>query len=349
MLTARELRLSGVATTLLERRETGRESTWAGGGILSPLYPWRYADAVTRLAAWGQERYGAVCAELRELTGVAPEWTQSGLLILDTEDDQQAEAWAQAHGRSLERIDGALVRQLEPGLADPPASALWLADVAQVRNPRMARALRLDLDRLGVDVREFTPAESLVERGERILGVRVREGLLEAERVVVCAGAWSAESLADSGIELQVRPVRGQMILFHAAPGQLRCITLAADRYTIPRQDGRVLMGSTLEEVGFDKLTTEQARDELYQLAISRFPALAACPLERHWAGLRPSSPSGIPFIGPHPRIQGLFINSGHFRNGVVLGLASARLAADLVLGREPILDPAPYALHAPR
>jgi len=139
------------------------------------------------------------------------------------------------------------------------------------------------------------------------------------------------------------------MILFRATPGTVRTIHLAADRYAIPRRDGRVLFGSTVEETGFDKQTSEAARDELWQIASARFPALRAAEVEQQWAGLRPSSPSGIPYVGPHPHFGNLFVNAGHFRNGIVLGPASARLLADLVLERAPIVDPQPYGLEAAR
>jgi len=124
---------------------------------------------------------------------------------------------------------------------------------------------------------------------------------------------------------------------------------LEGSRYVIPRRDGRTLFGSTLEDAGFAKETTTAAYDELHALATARFPVLGRFPVEAHWAGLRPSSPAGVPYIGPHPQVAGLFVNAGHFRNGIVLGPASARLLADLVLGRPPTLDPVPYAWTAAR
>jgi glycine oxidase len=139
------------------------------------------------------------------------------------------------------------------------------------------------------------------------------------------------------------------MILFLAEPGLIRHINLTEERYAIPRRDGRVLFGSTLEHAGFDKQTTGEAREALYAAATALFPDLRRFPIEHHWAGLRPGSPAGIPYIGPHPQAGNLLVNAGHYRNGVVLGLASARLAADLVLGRKPLMDPAPYALTAGR
>jgi glycine oxidase len=166
---------------------------------------------------------------------------------------------------------------------------------------------------------------------------------LSAAYYVVAGGAWSGELLEPTGIHLPIQPVRGQMILFKGAPGLVSRITLYQGRYAIPRRDGHVLFGSTLEYTGFDKQTTSAARRELTQAAVELLPRLGDLPIERHWAGLRPGSPDGTPLVGPHPEIDNLYINAGHFRNGVVLGLASARLLADLLLQGTPDVDSSPY------
>jgi glycine oxidase len=149
--------------------------------------------------------------------------------------------------------------------------------------------------------------------------------------------------LAPTGLALQVGPVRGQMLLFKGPPGLVKTMTLYQQRYVIPRRDGRVLVGSTLEYVGYDKQTTPEARAELLRAACELIPELEHQPVEHHWAGLRPGSPQGIPVIGPHPGLDNLFINAGQFRNGVVLAPASARLLADHVLGRQPVFRAADY------
>ncbi|GAB6042716.1 glycine oxidase ThiO [Endothiovibrio diazotrophicus] len=349
MLTARELALAGASVRLLERGRTGRESSWAGGGIVSPLYPWRYADAVTALARWGQLHYPALAERLAAESGIDPEFTRSGLLILDLEERARALAWAAGHEARLEEVAGRALRDVEPRLAEGFERGLWLPEVGQLRNPRLLKALRHTLAPCGVRVEEDCEVTGLVVRGERVVGVEGAAGRVDAERVVVAGGAWSAGLLEGFGGEVKVRPARGQMILFKTVPGHLQRMVMREGRYLIPRRDGRVLAGSTLEYVGFDKSTTEQALAELSAAAHALLPSLGQFAVEHHWAGLRPASRSGIPFIGEHPAVGGLYLNTGHFRNGVVLGAASARLAADLVLGREPILDPAPYALGAER
>ena len=344
MLTARELAQARLTVALVERGETGRESTWAGGGILSPLYPWRYPDSVTALASWGQARYANLAEALKAESGIDPEFQPNGLLILDTEETAQARHWAEHWQHPLEVVDASRIRQIEPVLGKIPPHALWLPQVGQVRNPRFAQALRKSIENLGVALLEHTPVKGLVLGENTVHGVLTERGEINAERVIIAGGAWSALLLESVGMNLPVKPIRGQMILYRAEPGVVQRIVLSRDRYVIPRRDGRILVGSTLEDVGFDKGTTRAAMQELEAEAHRLIPALTHYPIEHHWAGLRPGSPHGIPYIMQHPRISGLYINTGHFRNGVVLGPASARLLADILLEREPILDPAPYA-----
>ena len=348
LLTARELKLAGCEVTLVEMGETARESSWAGGGIVSPLYPWRTAEPVNALARWSQGVYGELTTALHDQTGVDPELTRSGLLVLDQGDLDVAQQWCRSHGQHAEVLERPRLHELEPELAAQPAACLRLPDICHVRPPRLTQALRRALEPL-VALREREEVHELLTENDCVTGVETSLGRIDAERVVLCAGAWSAPLLARLGPSPQIEPVRGQMILFHAKPGQLSHITLREDHYAIPRRDGRVLFGSTLEHVGFIKTTTAEDKEHLYRHAVDLFPVLKHTPIEDHWAGLRPGSPRGIPYIGAYPGISGLFINAGHFRNGLVTAPASARLITDIILGRPPILDPAPYAFGARR
>lgn len=349
MLTARELAQADCRVRLIERGVLGGESSWAGGGILSPLYPWRAPEAVSRLARWGQRRYPELAAELGAATGIDPEWVQSGLLVLDDPGAEQALRWAARQRITLDHIvDTQHIAALEPACRIA-GRALWLPEVAQIRNPRLIRALRADLDRRGVALQEHAVVTGIECSAGRVSGVRTADELFSAEIVVVAAGAWSARVLEAVDIRIDVAPVRGQMLLYRGVPGAVRRILLDAGHYAIPRRDGRVLVGSTVEEVGFDKETTPAARDELRQAAEALVPVLARCEIERHWSGLRPGSAHEIPYICPVPGIEGLFLNAGHFRNGLLLAPASARLLADLILGRRGEFDPHPYALAGDR
>ncbi len=350
LLTAGELSLAGARVTILERNERpARESSWAGGGILSPLYPWRYADSITRLSLWGQQTYPELCADLKEATGIDPQHLRSGLFIHAPDEMDEARNWADRFGQHFETVAAARIHQLEPERLNPPSPMLWFPEIAQVRNPRLVKSLLADLERRGVAIHANTPVDRLEITADGS-PVPISGGRRwQAEKVVICAGAWSGRLLESLQPAPRIHPVRGQMLLFRARPGLIRHMMLEENRYIIPRKDGRVLFGSTLEETGFDKQTTKAAREELHRIATSRFPVLTDFPVEAHWAGLRPASPSGIPYIGPHPECDRLFVNAGHYRNGVVLGPASARLTADLVLERKPFVDPEPYGLDAER
>ena len=343
LLTARRLAEAGLKVVVLEKGQPARESSWAGGGILSPLYPWRYPDAVNVLARESQRLYPAFCQQLHEATGIDPQWTRSGLLIADIDDRPAAEQWAGqfAADPGWPTADEAVL--IEPRLGIRPEAGLWLPAIAQVRNPRLVRSLQTSVEQLPVEIRTNSPVMSFRTQGGRIVAVVTPEGELSADRYIVASGAWSGQLLEETGIHLPIEPVRGQMILFKGQPGLLSCITLYKDRYAIPRRDGRVLFGSTLEYAGFNKQTTAGAREELTRAAFELLPCLADLPLEKHWAGLRPGSPEGIPIVGPHPAIDNLYINAGHFRNGVVLGLASANLLSDLLLQRRTAIDISPY------
>ncbi|MBT8147817.1 MAG: FAD-binding oxidoreductase, partial [Gammaproteobacteria bacterium] len=147
LLLARELAVAGAQVQVLEKGACCREASWAGGGIVSPLYPWRYRQPVTALASWAQDFYPQLAAALLENTGLDPELSPTGLLMLDAEDEAEALQWAHQNGRRMEQVDGEFIYRREPGLAPGFQSGLWMPDVANIRNPRLGQALVADLAR----------------------------------------------------------------------------------------------------------------------------------------------------------------------------------------------------------
>lgn len=345
LLTAFNLAADVEQVILLDRAGLGQESSWAGGGIVSPLYPWRYSAAVTALAHWSQDFYPQLAERLLADTGVDPQVHTTGLYWLDLEDEAQALAWAEREGRPLSSVHISTVEAAVPVLGSGYSHAIYMADVANVRNPRLVKSLKAALQALpNVTIHEQCEVLGFIREGEIIAGVHTAQGEIRGDEVVLSAGAWSGELLASLGLELPVEPVKGQMILYKCASDFLSCMVLAKGRYAIPRRDGHILVGSTLEHEGFDKTPTSQALQSLKASAVELIPALADAEVVAHWAGLRPGSPEGIPYIGRVAGFDGLWLNCGHYRNGLVLAPASCQLFADLLLGREPIIDPAPYA-----
>jgi len=338
LLSALELHRRGWRVSVFDRAAAGRESSWAGGGILSPILPWNYPEPVWRLSRRSLPLYAALAPELAETTGVDPELTPSGAIVLDPAAILPGEAWCSEAGLSALHID-AILRPRGPALP-----GLLLPWVGQIRNPRLARALAIRLTQLGIALHENTPVSGWLRERERVVGVVTAGGEHRAGRVVLAAGAWSG-GLGD----LPVQPVRGQMLLLQAAPGRLKRIVLDRGRYLIPRRDGRILVGSTAENVGFDKSVTAAVRDELLQFATGLLGDEVADQVETHWSGLRPGSADGIPYIGPHPTLPGLWVNTGHYRNGLVMAPASAELLADLIDQKPTQLDAGDYQLAGDR
>jgi glycine oxidase len=343
MLAARELAIAGCQVTIFDQGTLGRESSWAGGGILSPLHPWNYADAVNDLARWSQGHYADLVKSLLESTGVDPEWVRSGLLILEDREQETAANWAEKYAYTLRSVDKNEILEIQPSIQPGTERGIWMPDIAQVRNPRLLASIKRDLILKKVELRENCRIDGFEFSAGRLQSLRAGGETIVSDRCLVTAGAWTGDLLAATGLKVDVRPMMGQMLLLQAHPQQLTRILLREKRYLIPRRDGRILVGSTLEDTGYQKRITGSVAQELHSFATSLVPALEQVPVEMQWAGLRPASPEGIPYMGQHPDIEGLYLCAGHYRNGFVTGPASARLISDLMLGREPVLDPGPY------
>jgi glycine oxidase len=325
----------GHAVTLIERGVAGGESSWAGGGILSPLLPWDYPPAVTTLALAAMAMYPAWVEAIEATAGRAAEYWRSGMMATGIGDLDAAHRWCAAHGL------GAQPR------AWAGEAGLWLPDIAQVRNPRLVAALRAALLRAGVSLVEHCAATAVRSAGGRVTAVQTTVGEFAADSVVLATGAWAGLGLAGLPAAPHIRPVRGQMLLFRIAPGTPETIVYRQGLYVIPRRDGHVLVGSTIEDAGFDKTTDAQTARHLHEAAARLVPALASAQPVRHWAGLRPGSPANIPIVDRHPDFDNVFVNAGHFRYGVTMAPASAALLADLMTGAPPALDVAPYRWQA--
>jgi len=324
---ALELARDGATVTVLERGVCGGESSWAGGGILLPLLPWDYSSAVTDLTQLSCRLFPEWVGRVAEISGIDPEYRVSGMRVMPPFDAEKAAQWCANHDVRLEQ-DG---------------EGLWLPDVAQVRNPRLMKALRLALERIGVRIVERAEVTGVMSTKDRVERLDTTAGPFAAERYVVAAGAWSKKLLGKQGVQLDIKPVRGQMLLYRAQPGMLRHIILQNGTYLIPRDDGHILVGSTLEDVGFDKATTEEARAALHARALDMLPQLAQAAFIQHWAGLRPAAPDNIPIIARHPQLENLFLNSGHFRYGVTMAPASAKILANRLFNREQPFDVSSY------
>ncbi len=345
MMSARLLAQAGISVALMERGELGREASWAGGGILSPLYPWRVPEELLMLSLWSQKRYSQLTDELLQESEIDAELLPSGMLIPEEHEIELAQRWAKRWNYPVEILTQQEVQQKVSVFSPETEKSLWLPGISQIRNPRLVKALRQSLKHYGVTVFEHEEVLSVLTEHGRAAGVQTASHQLHAEQFLIASGAWTGVLMEKMQLSVPVEPVRGQILLFNCEPGLLSSIILKEGLYLIPRRDGHVLAGSTLERVGFDTGTTEAALQLLQANAYKLIPALKKCNIERHWAGLRPGSPRGIPLIDRHPHLENLYIAAGHFRNGINTAPATAHLIRDMMLGREPILPPENYSL----
>ncbi|MDH3589000.1 MAG: glycine oxidase ThiO [Gammaproteobacteria bacterium] len=334
LLTARELRSHGLSVTVLERGRVGMESSQAGGGILSPIPPWEGPAMVDALAQRSQCLYPRLAESLLESTGIDIEYRQCGVVLLGEQQTSAARDWEARSGKTLISLDSAALHELEPHLTGHWENALHVPALSQLRNPRFTQALHRDLLTSDVTIMEATPVTQLLIDDNKICGVQTQTDVYKSNVVVIAAGAWTATLLGDFS-PAEIMPVRGQMLWYQLAPGTFSRILIAADQYLIPRRDGVCLVGSTVEHAGFDKGTTEEARTELTAFA-SRLSGLFDQRLPSgQWSGLRPGTTDGVPVISEHPGVENLYINAGHYRNGINLGPASAEDCAGLILNRD--------------
>jgi glycine oxidase len=214
----------------------------------------------------------------------------------------------------------------------------------------LVKSLIQDLTNKSVTIYEDCELIDLKLDKNNITHINTSMGILPVKQLIISAGAWTGSLFKNLFPELltnipEVAPIKGQMLLFDAQPDLLRTMVLDGDQYLIPRRDGKILAGSTVEQDNFNKTTTSIARDRLTDFALTLLPALKGAQLLHHWAGLRPGTQEGIPYIDRHPDIINLSINAGHFRNGLVMGPASAQLMVDLILNRPTAVAPEPYKL----
>lgn len=327
LATAEALLKRGDSVTVLERGLVGQESSWAGGGILFPLCPWDYPEEVTQLALRGMQMFEGMAEMLRHSTGIDPEYQRCGMLVKPSFDRQAAIRWCEAHQFSVEQR----------------GDDLFFPEVAQVRNPRLLQALRARVESLGGRIVEQCVVDQVVSGPNHVKHLSTSQGDFDADTYIITAGAWSKQLLGDHALHADIKPIRGQMLLFKFDTPPLPHIVLQDGLYLIPRKDGHLLVGSTLEDVGFDKSTTEEVRDSLLQRATNVLPSLRGMTIVKHWSGLRPASPGNIPTIGRHPNLQNLFINSGHFRYGVTMSPASVEVLLNDMDGTPQPFDVSAY------
>jgi glycine oxidase len=344
------LAADGHNVELVERERTGTRASWVAAGLLTPSSPWKYPPGLIELATASEAMYPDYVADLVDHTGLDPQFEDAGILYPEGVGTHAADLAAQtaqriALGFDVQHLDREALDALQPGLGPTVTGAAFQSHCTRLRPPRLLAALRKRALRLDVTLIEECDVVALNGGPSGVTGITTHTGQrLGAEAVVLAAGAWSGELAASLGLELDVRPVRGQILLLRGEPGVLIPTLNDGDEYLLPRRDGRILVGSTMEDVGFEAVNTSSALEQLRRQARVLLPATEHMEEETYWAGLRPATPDRLPYLGPVPEIPGLVLATGHYRNGILLAPVTARCVADVLAGRTPPVDLSPFA-----
>jgi glycine oxidase len=344
---ARALAGAGARVVVVERGRPGAEASAAAAGWLAVQAEadegWPLLDVALRARA----RHLALAAELEAETGAAVGLGRHGTLELAFTDEEERALerrlrWQRARGLPVESLGADEIRRAEPALSAAARRANFFPGDGSVDNVRLTRALAASAEARGAALVSGRPVTGLVVERGRVAGVVAGAETLSASVVIEAMGAWSA-ALAGDPQPPPVEPVRGQILAFDAPRGTLSRVACTARGYVVPRADGRLLAGSTLERSGFVKEVTAEGLDAVRRIAAEIAPLLADAPAADSWAGLRPGTPDGLPIVGPGA-VAGLFHATGLFRNGILLGPLVGEAVARLAQGLAPEIDLAPFS-----
>lgn len=345
---------AGARVAVFERSEVGGEASGSAAGMLAPLADASEGGPFFDLCLASLSLFPALTEALRDETGIDIEYLPSGILRVATTEAEEAELRSALRREpesalGLEWVDAKTLRRLEPRLRPDARGAVYSAQEHQVNASRFTQALARAAEARGVAFFQGVAVTSFVTEGDQVIGLRTQEGTVGADLVVLAAGPWTASLGRRLGVNLPVRPMRGQMIAFPDFNSPLRHVAWNGDGYLVPKANGFLFAGATVEDVGFRKRTTTRGLAGLRRMATTLVPSLAYLEVATSWAALRPGSPDGHPIIGPLPGWRGVSIASGHFRNGILLAPITGRLMAQLLLeGKtefplEPLFNPARF------
>jgi glycine oxidase len=346
------LAAEGVATTVVERGRVGQEASWAAAGMIAPQAEADGPGPFFDFCMKARDAFEAIVDRLVRDGGVDPEYDRAGILYvaLDAEERVQLERrakWQRSVGAPLEELSGAEARRIEPMLSPEAIYAIHMPTNRRTDNRKLTQAYAAAARRAGAEFVEGARVEALAICGEHAPGVAMRaDGVVmddgsirEADVVVNAAGSWAGEIRGLEADRVRLHPVRGQMVCFETAPGTLGPALFSLRGYVVPRRDGRLLAGSTMEEAGYNKAVTLAGLDKIARGAAAIVPALGAAAFREAWAGLRPATRDLLPVLGFSPSVSNVLWAAGHFRSGILLSAITGEIIADLVKGRRPAVE----------
>ncbi|CAN5661678.1 glycine oxidase ThiO [soil metagenome] len=346
---ARSLRHRGVdKITILEQNECGRESSYAAAGMLAPQAEANCANDFFRFCQESRDLYAQFAEDLFSETDIDVELDRTGTLYLaftekDAEELENRYTWQKNANLSVEKLSQKEVLEIEPNVSSDVLFGLRFPLDWQVENRKIIEALIKLLPKQKGSVQKpvnsdgsFSgKARRLLLEGDRVTGIETDLGVLSASIVVIASGAWTSliEDKFDLLSDIKIKPMRGQMLAFNDCHKLFRHVIYSPRGYLVPRKNNRILVGATVEDVGFDNRTTGAGAAFLLNTAFEIAPEFKNLSLKKTWAGLRPLAADGLPVIGVIPEIENLFIATAHYRNGILLAPKTAEILADKIVG----------------
>ena len=352
---AYELAQSGIEVRIIDRGEPGREASWAGAGILPAGNTATATNSFEQLGGLSSQLHLNWSKQLREETKIDNGYRRcGGIHVARKAADRVALLnclqYYTTHNIRHESLTSAELVEHVPCLAGPTSrneiqESCYVPDNAQLRNPRHLKALLAACQAKGVEVSSQVELLGFETSGQRITAALTSTGPIYADQYCVTSGAWTKPLVEPLGWSPSLKPIRGQMVLFQAPDQLFLPVINEASRYLVPRDDGRILAGSTEEDVGFHKETTVEAIANLVSFACSLVDRLKTVPVEQAWAGLRPSTPDRLPYLGRVADWDNLSVAAGHFRDGLWLSTGTAKVMSQLIQGKTPCCDLSDFAL----
>ena len=339
------LAAEGVVTTVLERGRVGQEASWAAAGMIAPQAEAEGPGPFFDFCMKARDTFDGIVDRLVREGGVDPEYDRAGILYVALDADERVQlerraSWQRSVGAPLEELSGAEARRVEPMLSPEAVYAIHMPTNRRTDNRKLTQAYAAAARKAGAEFVEGARVEALATRGERAVGVLMDDGsTLEADVVVNAAGAWAGEIRGLEADRVKLHPVRGQIVCFEVAPETIGPALFSLRGYVVPRRDGRLLAGSTMEEAGYDKSVTLAGLDKIARGAAAIVPTLGAAAFREAWAGLRPATRDLLPVLGFSPSVSNVLWAAGHFRSGILLSAITGEIIADLVKGRRPAVE----------
>lgn len=335
---ARELHKKGVSKiTILERGEIGKEASFAAAGMLAPNAETERRDVFFRFCDESNKIYPNFARELYDETAIDIELEQSGTIYAaftdrDVQEIRQRYEWQKKANLAVEFLNAGTVRKLEPFISPDVREALFFPMDWQVENRKILLALKKYAETHQIEIVEHSEIKNLLIEGEKVIGAETVGKKFYAETVVLATGAWTSLIKAGNFPMPSVKPIRGQIVSYHTAKRLFQRVIYSPRGYLVPRLDGRILIGATVEDAGFDKSVTAAGTEFLTEIALEIAPSLVNLNIAEKWVGLRPFAADGLPILGAFPEIKNLFVATAHYRNGILLSPKTAEIIAGKIV-----------------